>query len=114
MTFHFKVLAVAVSCYNPTPAQGWGCGKITADGSRIPDNVNVKWCAVSRDMLRDNIVSFGDTIVFNMTDYVVKDKMNERFRRKIDILQHESEPIFHFNQANVIIKRKVINDFKVF
>lgn len=67
----------------------------TADGSRIDtralENGTLKWCAVSRDMLR-NGYKYGDKIEILSSDplisevYEIHDTTAPRFTRHIDIL----------------------------
>ena len=84
-----------VTVYNAVPFQ---CSKnhlMTADGSKIdPQKVEdgtLKWCAVSRDMLRDGF-RYGDKIRIYSTDplisgiYEIHDTMSPKFTKRIDIL----------------------------
>lgn len=87
---------VKVTCYQPVEAQCDSDPLITADGSKIDlhnlKKGNVKWCAVSRDLLwlfpkdkpkRVHIEGYGI--------YEVRDVMNKRFNHRVDILIHPSE-----------------------
>lgn len=98
-------IITAVTCYNPCPEQGWGDGTITADGSKIPESVNVNWVAISHDLFKAGI-QYGDTINWNGIDYIVKDKMNKRWVRRIDVLQHKDKKIFKHTNQPIIIKPK--------
>ena len=87
---------VKVTCYQPVEAQCDSDPLITADGSKIDlhklKKGNVKWCAISRDLLwlfpkdkpkRIHIEGYGI--------YEVRDVMNKRFNHRVDILIHPSE-----------------------
>lgn len=102
---HFLIFSVVVTCYNPSPLQGWGDGTITADGSKIPEDVNVNWCALSHDFFDDYGIRYGDTVFYNGKKYIVKDKMNKRWKKRVDILQHEDFPIFK-NECLIEIKKR--------
>lgn len=101
-------IVTAVTCYNPCPEQGWGDGTITADGSKIPKSVNVNWVALSHDFFKAG-VQYGDTVNWNGVDYIVKDKMNKRWIRRVDILQHKSKKNFKYNNQVLIIKPKDVS-----
>lgn len=89
----YTVTHVDLTCYQPVVSQ---CDKeplTTSDGSRINlkklRNGNIKWCAVSQDLLylfpkdkpkRIYIDGFGL--------YEVKDVMNKRHKHKVDLLIH--------------------------
>ena len=84
-----------VTVYNAVPSQCSGNHLKTADGSLIDthalENGTLKWCAVSRDMLR-NGYKYGDKIEILHADksiagiYEIHDTTNKRFTRRIDIL----------------------------
>ena len=84
-----------VTVYNAVPSQCSGNHLKTADGSRIDtdalENGTLKWCAVSRDMLR-NGYKYGDKIEILSSDplisgvYEIHDTSAPRLKRHIDIL----------------------------
>lgn len=84
-----------VTVYNAVPSQCSSNHLKTADGSRIDtralENGTLKWCAVSRDMLR-NGYKYGDKIEILHADplisgvYEIHDITAPRFKRHIDIL----------------------------
>lgn len=87
--FHLKVTA---TCYQPSIDQCDSDPLMTASGSKINprDPLGHRWIAVSRDLLK-NHVKMGDTVHVHGTGvydgkWVVKDKMNKRFKNKIDFL----------------------------
>lgn len=66
-------------------------GTLTSDGSRI--RKNVRWIAVSRDLLK--IFGYGSKVEIESNEhselngiYEVHDTMNRRWKRRIDILSH--------------------------
>ena len=87
-----------VTVYNAVPSQCSGNHLKTADGSLIDthalENGTLKWCAVSRDMLKDGY-KYGDRIEILHVDpliagiYEIHDTTNKRFTRRIDILMPE-------------------------
>lgn len=90
-----KFYSVSATIYNPKSNQCDASPLITADGSKI--NVknanNLRWIAVSRDLLQD--FNYGDTIIITNNKifngmWVIHDCMNKRFKKKIDFLQNRS------------------------
>lgn len=87
---------VSASVYFPEPNQTDSTPFITADGSRINKNNPKKhrWIAVSRDLHSrwGGDLNFGDSLlvtgVSNELDgiYIVRDIMNQRMHKQIDIL----------------------------
>jgi len=69
----------------------------TADGSII--RPGVFWCAVSPDLLRDNDLNFGDTIIYKDIGYAIHDLTHERLRGTVDILIHDNNV---FSESNKI------------
>ena len=89
----------------------------TADGSVIDTvalkNGEIRWCALSRDLLSRKHPTdpwygpfhYGDTIVVSRGTpevcgrWIVHDTMNKRYRRRIDFLQFYDRPIYgrHYN-----------------
>lgn len=61
----------------------------TADGSVI--RPNVKWCAVSRDILANNNLKFGDTLIYKDIGYAIRDLTHKRLRHTVDILMHSNK-----------------------
>jgi len=83
---------VTASCYRPTIGQCDSTPLITADGSKIDTNNidNLRWLAISRNL--EKHYKMGDKIlvagVGNGLDgiWIIKDRMNKRFKNKIDFL----------------------------
>ena len=88
-----------ITVYNAVPSQCNGDHLITADGSKIDihklKNGKLKWCAVSRDMLKSGY-KYGDRIEILSPDplisgiYEIHDTTSPRFTRRIDILMPET------------------------
>lgn len=91
---------VTATVYNPTRDQCDDDPTVTADNSKIClerlKNNEIKWIAVSRDLLGE--FKYGDKveIIHRNGDgevsgvYEVHDTMNPRWRNRIDILRHPS------------------------
>ncbi|WP_157593623.1 hypothetical protein [Pontibacter actiniarum] len=89
-------LTVKASVYHPEPGQTDSTPYITADGSRINKHNPKKhrWIAVSRDLHSKwgGSIEFGDSLwVTGISEeldglYVVRDVMNRRMHKQIDIL----------------------------
>lgn len=90
---------VIATYYNPVRSQ---CDKdplITADGSRINlkklREGKLRWIAVSRD-LRESY-KYGDIVVIESDDHklngewIVRDTMNPKFKKRIDFLTHDKK-----------------------
>lgn len=102
-TQNAPTFTVSASIYHPEPAQTDATPYITADGSRINKKNPKKhrWIAVSRDLHSrwGGQIEFGDSLwVSGISDeldglYVVRDIMNRRMRKRIDILVGKHDPI---------------------
>ncbi|MBC5994306.1 RlpA-like double-psi beta-barrel domain-containing protein [Pontibacter cellulosilyticus] len=96
-------ITVKASIYHPEPGQTDTTPYITADGSRISKRNPKKhrWIAVSRDLHSKwgGSLSFGDSLwVTGISDeldgvYVVRDIMNRRMRKQIDLLVGRNDHI---------------------
>lgn len=88
-----QVTHVTLTYYQPVKEQCNSEPLVTSDGSKINlhhlKNGKIKWCAISRDLLwlfpkgkpkRIYIDGFGV--------YQVRDKMNKRWKHRVDILIH--------------------------
>lgn len=87
---------VTITNYNPVPAQTNGNPLITADLSKI-DTVKLKsgelrWCAVSRNLLKEGGIGYGDKILVESDDpkisgeWEVHDTMHKRYIDYVDLL----------------------------
>jgi hypothetical protein len=96
--------------YNPVLEQCDADPDITADGSKIdiPNASDHMWIAVSRDLLARNggPFNFGDTVVLiadeNLGTFQVRDVMNSKWRRRIDILETEGTPPYRHNNVTIV------------
>ncbi|RIJ34404.1 RlpA-like double-psi beta-barrel domain-containing protein [Pontibacter oryzae] len=99
-------LTVSASVYHPEPEQTDATPYITADGSRINKRNPKKhrWIAISRDLHSKwgGNIEFGDSLwVTGISDeldglYIVRDVMNKRIRKQIDILVGRRDPIMGY------------------
>lgn len=96
-------ISVTVTVYNPVSAQCDDTPLITADNSKINtkklNKGEIKWIAVSRDLLKRGI-SYGDKVrIKSKTDptingiYEVHDTMHKRWRNRIDLLSPENKTL---------------------
>ena len=100
---------VTLTTYNAVASQCDGNPLITADGTKIDmnklKNGTIKYCAVSRDLLR--YIPYGSVIhIEGHGYYEVRDTMNKRFNRYIDILQHKSQKNFKKSNVRVVVIKK--------
>ena len=99
---------VTLTCYRPIKEECDDSPLVTSDGSTINlrhlKSGNIKWCAISRDLLylfpKDKprkiwIEGYGI--------YEVKDVMNKRHKHSVDILIHPKDSI-RIKIANVKVK----------
>jgi 3D (Asp-Asp-Asp) domain-containing protein len=90
-------IAVSATCYWPSAAQCDKSFNATATGAEInvahPDEH--RWIAISRDILKQGF-KMGDTVEVRGTwlydgPWVIQDKMNKRWKNKIDFLIHPKQ-----------------------
>lgn len=88
---------VTLTCYQPVASQCNSDCLHTADNSKIDLNKlaagKIKWVAISRDLLY--MIPMGSKVKITNEDtgkcygvYTVKDKMNKRWKHRMDILIH--------------------------
>ena len=100
---------VTVTCYQPVKAQCNGNPLVTADGSKIDLNRlrrgKIKWCSVSRDLLKLFPKGKPKKIwIEGLGIYEVRDVMNKRFRRRVDILVHpKTGKLIYLNNVKIKI-----------
>ena len=83
---------VTASCYRANVNECDSTPLLTADGSKIDTNRvdNLRWVAISRDL--EKVYKMGDSIIVEGVGkgydgvWVIKDRMNKRFKKKIDFL----------------------------
>lgn len=96
---------VRVTCYQPTTSQCNYNPMVTADGSKINmkklKNGALRWCAVSRDLLKH--YPYGSKIYIEGHGwYEVHDTCARRYTRLVDILIHPSDK--GFTKRDVTVK----------
>jgi 3D (Asp-Asp-Asp) domain-containing protein len=109
-----KPIIVKASIYHPEAEQTDSTPYITADGSRISKKNPKKhrWLAVSRDLHSrwGGNINYGDSLwVTGISDeldglYIVRDVMNRRMRKQIDILVGKKDKVMGFWQNVQIAK----------
>lgn len=111
MVLRFKtfiiIINALVTSYAQAPNQGWGDGTITVDGSKIIKGTTLNWCAVSHDILNEYGFNYGDTVLFDNKKYIIKDKMNSRFRKSIDILINDDDSRHFKIKTNIAIWKTI-------
>ena len=106
---------VLLTWYNPVSSQCDADPLITADMSKINleklKNREIKWIAVSRDLLKN--YNMGDTVIIESKnpringEWVIHDKMNKRFTKRIDLLVASGDKYYNLKMPKeVIIKKK--------
>jgi 3D (Asp-Asp-Asp) domain-containing protein len=98
-------LKVTATAYNSIPAQTDSTPDIAAWGDRL--RPGMKAIAVSRDLLNQYGLSRGDKVRIKGLEgeYVVLDKMNKRWRKKIDIyMGKDRRAAKHWGRRNVTIE----------
>ena len=97
------------------PGQG-GAGWVTASGDRINydklKNYQIRWVALSHDMFKQHGFKMGDVIIVESEstpaingEWVVKDKMGPRLRKRIDFLTPRGDK-YNFRNGAVTIRKK--------
>ena len=95
---------ITLTVYNPVESQCDDTPLITANGTKIDleklKKGEIKYCAVSRDLLSE--IPYGSIIyIEGYGEYEVVDTMNKRIKMGVDILQDVSEK--GFKKTNVRI-----------
>ncbi len=107
--------SVLITWYNPCESQCDSDPFITADMSKIDikklNNRDIRWIAVSRDLLEK--YSMGDTIIIESPnskingEWVIHDKMNKRFEKRIDLLVSEKDDYYNLKMPKKATIKKV-------
>jgi len=98
------------------PGQG-GAGWVTASGDRINynklKNYQIRWVALSPDMFSRYGFRLGDTIIVKSShmpgidgEWIVKDKMGRRLRKRIDFLCPRGDHYNFKSNSTVTIRKK--------
>ena len=110
---------VTVTMYNPTRGQTDSTPNITADGTRInPKRASsYRYIALSRDLLSrwGGPFNYGDYVIIEGTGkddgvYQVRDTMNPRFTKRVDILKSKGSRKFKYNSVKLYKHNEIQND----
>ena len=110
---------VTVTMYNPTKGQCDSTPNITADGTRInPKKASsYRYIALSRDLLSrwGGPFNYGDYVIIEGTGkddgvYQVRDTMNPRFTKRVDILKSKGSRKFKYNSVKLYKHNEMQND----
>ena len=110
---------VTVTMYNPTKGQCDSTPNITADGTRInPKRASsYRYIALSRDLLSrwGGPFNYGDYVIIEGTGkddgvYQVRDTMNPRFTKRVDILKSKGSRKFKYNSVKLYKHNEIQND----
>jgi 3D (Asp-Asp-Asp) domain-containing protein len=110
---------VTVTMYNPTRGQTDSTPNITADGTRInPTRASsYRYIALSRDLLSrwGGPFNYGDYVIIEGTGkddgvYQVRDTMNPRFTKRVDILKSKGSRKFKYNSVKLYKHNEIQND----
>ena len=109
--YHWIPLKVTATAYNSLPYQtSYEHPAITAWGDSIKPGV--KWIAVSRDLLRNGL-SYNTLVKVDTFEgyYLVKDKMNIKWKNRIDIYMGEDvKAAKKWGRRKIMIKYAVPKD----
>ena len=107
--------SVLITWYNPCESQCDSDPLITADMSKIDleklNSRNIRWIAVSRDLL--DKYSMGDTVIIDSPnsringEWVIHDKMNKRFTKRIDLLVSKEDNYYNLKMPKKATIKKV-------
>ena len=110
---------VTVTMYNPTRGQTDSTPNITADGTRInPKRASsYRYIALSRDLLSrwGGPFNYGDYVIIEGTGkddgvYQVRDTMNPRFTKRVDILKSKGSRKFKYNSVKLYKHNEIQNN----
>ena len=110
---------VTVTMYNPTRGQTDSTPNITADGTRInPTRASsYRYIALSRDLLSrwGGPFNYGDYVIIEGTGkddgvYQVRDTMNPRFTKRVDILKSKGSRKFKYNSVKLYKHNEIQNN----
>lgn len=101
-------IMVTATVYNAVPDQTDSDPLITASLKQIDPNNPQRWIAVSRD-LEELGITLGSRVCIDNAgemsgEWVVEDRMNRRWRRRIDFLVHDSIRLGKWTNVKIRIK----------
>ena len=101
-------IIVTATIYNAVPSQTDSDPLITASLKEINPVNPQRWIAVSRDLEQMGITLGSKVCIENAGEmngeWVVEDRMNKRWRRRIDFLVHDSIRLGKWNNVKITIK----------
>ena len=101
-------ILVTATVYNAVPDQTDSDPLITASLKEIDPDKPQRWIAVSRD-LEELGITLGSKVCIDNAgemngEWAVEDRMNRRWKRRIDFLVHDSIRLGKWNNVKIIIK----------
>lgn len=102
---------ITATVYHPVKEQTDDTPHILADGTHfvIEKASEYRYIGISRDLLKHNggLLNLGDWVYIKGIDdldgiYQVRDKMNKRWKKRIDILKSPGEPGFKYENVIMI------------
>lgn len=101
-------IMVTATIYNALPEQTDSDPLITASLKQIDPNNPQRWIAVSRD-LEELGITLGSKVCIDNAgemngEWVVEDRMNKRWRRRIDFLVHDSIRLGKWTNVKIRLK----------
>lgn len=105
-----KIFNVTATVYRPNKEECDSDPLITADNSKIDlsklEKGQIKWIAVSRDLRK--YFPYGRKVIIMCEEdssingiYEIRDTMNERWRKRIDFLRSEYDPIGKWENVKI-------------
>lgn len=87
---------VTVTSYNNDIAQTDNTPNITASNRPVKEGI----IAVSRDMIKDGTIKYGDFVYIDCFDrwFIADDTMNERFTRRLDVFMYDKKESLKINK----------------
>jgi 3D (Asp-Asp-Asp) domain-containing protein len=90
-------IPVEVTAYNPTECQTDSTPYLTASNKIVRPGI----VALSRDLEEDFGFTFGDTVILDgIGSFIFEDRMNARWRRRVDILMSSWEDARKFGRKD--------------
>lgn len=101
-------ILVTATIYNAVPEQTDSDPLITASLKQINPDAPQRWIAVSRD-LEELGITLGTKVCIENAgemngEWAVEDRMNRRWRRRIDFLVHDSIRLGKWNNVKITLK----------
>ncbi len=104
---HLEIIDVEVTAYSPSPAHTNSDPFTTASGRRVkPTELEqLRFVAMSRDLMKEYGLEYGDTIWIGFT---LEDTMNKRIENTVDLFMRNLDLARKFGRQKrqIIIRRK--------